>query len=127
MDRFLWICLGGALGTGTRYLVGVWASAKFGTAFPYATLIVNVSGCFLIAAIMQVALSTNLIPATLRLVLTTGFMGGLTTYSSFNYETTRFLQERSWGMGLLNFAVTTVACFTAGLLGFAVARRLFGA
>jgi CrcB protein len=126
MDRFLWICFAGALGTGTRYLVGMWASAKFGTTFPYGTLIVNISGCFLIATIMQVALSTNLVPATLRLVLTTGFMGGLTTYSSFNYETTRLLQERSWTMGLLNYAVTTTACFTAGLLGLALARRMFG-
>jgi fluoride exporter len=125
MDRFLWICLAGALGTGSRYLIGVWAGLKFGTAFPYGTLIVNVSGCFLIAAIMQVALATNLVPATLRLALTTGFLGGLTTYSSFNYETTRLLQERSWGLGLLNYAVTTTACFAAGLLGFAVARRLF--
>jgi fluoride exporter len=127
MDRFLWICFAGALGTGTRYLVGIWAGARFGTTFPYGTLIVNVAGCFLITAIMQVALSTNLVPATLRLVLTTGFMGGLTTYSSFNYETTRFFQERSWGMASLNFAVTTAACFAAGLLGIVAARRLFGA
>ena len=124
MDRFLWICFAGALGTGTRYLVGIWAGTKFGTAFPYGTLIVNVSGCFSIAAIMQVAISTNLLPATLRLALTTGFLGGLTTYSSFNYETTRLLQERSWGLGLLNYALTTLACFAAGLLGFALARRL---
>jgi CrcB protein len=81
----------------------------------------------LIALIMQLAASTNLMPTTLRLVLTTGFMGGLTTYSSFNYETTRLLQEGSWRMGLLNYAVTTLACFMAGLLGFALARRLFGA
>jgi CrcB protein len=127
MDRFLWICFAGALGTGTRYLVGIWASGRLGTIFPYGTLIVNVAGCFSITAIMQLAASTSLIPTTLRLVLTTGFMGGLTTYSSFNYETTRLLQEGSWRMGLLNYAVTTVACFAAGLLGFAVARRLFGA
>jgi CrcB protein len=127
MDRFLWICFAGALGTGTRYLVGIWASSRLGTTFPCGTLIVNVAGCFLIALIMQLAASTSLVPTTLRLVLTTGFMGGLTTYSSFNYETTRLLQEGSWRMGLLNYAVTTLACFMAGLLGFALARRLFGA
>jgi CrcB protein len=126
MDRFLWICFAGALGTGTRYLVGVWASTKFGTTFPYGTLIVNVAGCFSIAAVMQLAASTSVMPTTLRLVLTTGFLGGLTTYSSFNYETTRLLQERSWTMGSLNYAVTTLACFMAGLLGFALVRWLFG-
>ncbi len=126
MDRFLWICLGGGLGTGTRYLVGLWAGRTLGTAFPYGTLMVNVAGCFLIAAIMQASMTTEFVPPTLRLTLTTGFMGGLTTYSSFNYETTRFLQERAWGTGLLNYAVTTAACFAAGLLGLALARRLLG-
>lgn len=126
MDRFLWICFAGALGTGTRYLVGLWAARTFGTGFPYGTLTVNVTGCFLIAAIMHASLSTELVPPTLRLALTTGFMGGLTTYSSFNYETTRFLQERAWATGVVNYAVTTTACFVAGLLGFAVARRLLG-
>lgn len=125
MDRFLWICFAGALGTGTRYLVGLWAARTFGTSFPYGTLTVNVTGCFLIAAIMHVSLSTELVPPTLRLTLTTGFMGGLTTYSSFNYETTRFFQERAWGTGFLNYAVTTTLCFAAGLLGFAFARRIF--
>jgi CrcB protein len=126
MDRFFWICVAGALGTGTRYLVGIWAGRTFGASFPYGTLIVNVVGCFLIAAIMHVSISTGRVPQTLRLVLTTGFMGGLTTYSSFNYETTRFFQERAWGSGFLNYALTTTLCFAAGLAGFALARRLVG-
>jgi len=126
MDRFVWICFAGALGTGTRYLVGLVAARSLGTGFPYGTLFVNVVGCFLIAAIMHISLSTDLVPPTLRLALTTGFMGGLTTYSSFNYETTRFFQERAWTMGFLNYALTTTVCFAAGLLGFAAARRLFG-
>src|SRR5690348_10595853 len=102
MDRFLWICFAGALGTGTRYLVGLWAGRALGTAFPFATLIVNIVGCFLIAFVMQISLSTTLLSPTARLTLTTGFMGGLTTYSSFNFETTRLLQEGAWGTGLLN-------------------------
>ena len=51
MERFLWICLAGALGTGVRYLVGVWAAQRLGASFPYGTLIVNGAGCFLIALI----------------------------------------------------------------------------
>jgi fluoride exporter len=95
MTRLLLIGLAGALGTCTRYLVGLGARAMFGATFPFGTLIVNVVGCILIAAVTHVAISTNLISPTLRLVLTTGFMGGLTTYSSFNLETTGFLQERA--------------------------------
>jgi fluoride exporter len=126
MTRLLLISLAGALGTCTRYLVGLGAGRLFGTGFPFGTLIVNVVGCFLIAGITHVALSTELISPTLRLVLTTGFMGGLTTYSSFNLETTRFFQERAWYAGFINFGGTVTGCFVAGLLGFAVARQIFG-
>ncbi len=126
MTRALLIALAGALGTLSRYGIGLWAGRTLGTSFPYGTLIVNVVGCFLIAAITHVAISTDLISPTTRLALTTGFMGGLTTYSSFNLETTTFLQNRAWYSALLNFGLTTVACFVAGLLGFVVARRVFG-
>jgi len=126
MTRLLFICLAGALGTGTRYLVGLGAGRLIGTGFPFGTLIVNVLGCFLIAAITHVALATELISPTLRLTLTTGFMGGLTTYSSFNLETTQLLESRAWYAATVNFGATVVGCFLAGLLGFALARRVFG-
>ena len=123
MTRVLLIGLAGALGTLARYGVGVWAGKTLGSGFPYGTLVVNVVGCFLIALVSELALSTNLIPPTLRLTLTTGFMGGLTTYSSFNYETTSLLRDRSWATGLVNLCLTLVVCFAAGLLGLLVARR----
>ncbi len=125
MARFLWICLGGATGTGARYLIGLWAGQRLGTAFPYGTLIVNVSGCFLISFIMHLGLTLTSFPATLRLALTTGFLGGLTTYSSFNYETTRLL-DGTPRTALVNLGVTLVGCFLAGLLGLLLARRLVG-
>jgi len=126
MTRVLLIGLAGALGTIARYLVGLGARAAFGAAFPYGTLIVNVAGCFLIALVSQLAISTDLVSPTLRLTLTTGFMGGLTTYSSFNYETTELLRERAWAAGFANLGVTLVTCFGAGMLGLVVARRVAG-
>jgi CrcB protein len=126
MTRLLLIGLAGALGTCTRYLVGLGAGRLLGTGFPFGTLIVNLVGCFLIAAITYVAMSTDLITPTLRLTLTTGFMGGLTTYSSFNLETTQFVQSRAWSGALANFSATVVGCFLAGLLGLMAARRVFG-
>jgi len=126
MTRVLLIGLAGALGTICRYLVGLGAGKLLGTAFPYGTLTVNVTGCFLIALVAQLATSTTSISPDVRLMLTTGFMGGLTTYSSFNLETTAFLRERDWTMGLINLGVTLVFCFGAGLGGLAAARKLVG-
>ena len=73
MERFAWICLAGALGTGTRYLVALWAAQRFGSAFPYGTLIVNLAGCFAIAAVMHTALTLSWSP-TWRSAITIGFI-----------------------------------------------------
>jgi fluoride exporter len=126
VDRFVWICLAGGAGTGCRYLVGIWCGRALGDAFPFGTLVVNVAGCFCIAAITHVALSTDLVSPTLRAVLTTGFLGGFTTYSAFNLETTKLLAERGWGSALTNLCATVIGCFVAGLLGLAAAKRLVG-
>lgn len=124
VERLLWICLAGALGTGARYLVGLWAAQRLGTTFPYGTLLVNLLGCFLIAAIVQVALNVATFSPTLRLALTTGLLGGFTTYSSFAYETTQLFQTGSSGAAIANFGITTLGCFGAVLLGSVVGRAL---
>jgi len=124
--RILLIALAGALGTLLRYFVGLWAGRALGTSFPYGTLVVNTVGCFLIALVTHLALSTSWISPTLRVTLTTGFMGGLTTYSSFNLETTALFRERSWGTGAANLLVTLLGCFLAGILGLLAAKKLIG-
>ena len=75
MERFLWICLAGAAGTGTRYLIALWAAQRFGSSFPYGTLIVNLLGCFGITAVMHLAVTLTWSP-TLRSAITIGFIGG---------------------------------------------------
>jgi fluoride exporter len=124
MQQLLWVCAAGALGSGTRYAIGNWAAQRFGLAFPYGTLIVNLVGCFLIALVMHIAAHSAAFSPHLRVVVTTGFLGGLTTYSSFNYETTRLAQQGAAGLALVNFAVTTFGCLAAGLLGLALAQRM---
>ncbi len=125
MQRFLWVCFAGALGTGLRYWLGLWAQ-RFESPFPIATLIVNLVGCLLIAFVMQLALRVATFPPDLRVALTTGFMGGLTTYSAFNYETTRLWLSGARRLALLNAGVTVVGCLIAGLIGLVLARRLAG-
>jgi CrcB protein len=125
--RFLLICLGGAVGTGARFAVQTGAAAVLGTAFPYGTIAVNVLGSFLIGVVMYASMATELVDPTLRVVLTTGFIGGFTTYSAFNYETIALIENGSVARAGVNVAVTLVACLAAGFAGIAVARRLLGA
>jgi len=126
MERFLWICVGGAAGTGARYLVAGWALSLLGPAFPYGTLAVNLLGSFLLGGLMHVGLSTEWLSPTLRLAVTTGAMGGFTTYSTFSYETAKLFQERAIGLAALNVTVTVVACLAATFLGLLAGRWVVG-
>jgi CrcB protein len=125
MERLLWICLAGAAGTGARYLIAQWAAQRLGSAFPYGTLIVNLVGCFVIAAFMQAALTLSW-SATFRSALTIGFIGGLTTYSSFSYETMRLFEEGAPASAVVNVMLTFIGGFVAGYLGLLLARELLG-
>ncbi len=120
--RFLLVCLGGAAGTGARYLVGGWAAATFGPAFPYGTLGINALGSFLISAIMHLGLVAGALSPDLRVILATGVMGGFTTYSSFNYEMLSYFQRGAFLLGLAYFAATAGGCLVSGYLGLALAR-----
>jgi len=126
VERFLVICLGGAIGTGLRYLTSGVAARWLGADFPYGTLIVNVVGSFLIGLIQHVGTASLLIPETTRLFLTVGIMGGLTTYSSFSYETIRLAQVGSWGQAWVNVLVTTSLCLGVCFLGIAAGRLIVG-
>lgn len=124
MARFLLICLGGALGTGARYLISLWLAGLAGAAFPLGTLVVNVAGSFLLAAIVELSLATALIGPDARLILGTGVLGGFTTYSTFNYETLALLREGTWGLAALNIAATLAGCLIAGAIGIALIRAV---
>ena len=122
MERVLLIALGGAIGTVLRYLASVVSAKWFGTEFPYGTLIVNLSGAFVIGLVQQVGTETLLLPDNVRLFLTTGMLGGLTTYSTFSYETVRLMELNAWHQAWINIVVTTTICLSLCFLGIAVGR-----
>jgi CrcB protein len=119
--RVLIVFGAGGAGCVARYLVAL-AIGRRG--FPYATLIVNLVGSFLIAFILEWALLRKDIPANLQLALTTGFLGGFTTYSSFNAETTQLVLDGHAARGVANLCATVLGALAAGLLGLWVARRI---
>jgi CrcB protein len=122
MNRFLLVCLGGAAGSGARYLAGVGLTRLLGPDFPFGTLAVNLLGSFLISLLMELSVHYGAIPLEARIFLTAGVMGGFTTYSSFNYEVLAFLQRGLWGQALLYASATVVGCLGLGMAGMAVAR-----
>ena len=125
MIRVLWIGLGGFVGTIARYGVSVGTTALLGTsAFPYGTLAVNVLGSFALGTVMWLAVHTTGISPTMRLTLTTGLLGGFTTYSAFNHETFTLLQQRAYALAALYIAATVVICLGAGALGWTAARLM---
>lgn len=119
----LWVMIAGGLGSGARYLTGQWAAAAFGASFPYGTLIVNLVGCFALGAVVQLA-STGHWHPELRAAIAVGFLGGFTTYSSFNQDTLAMLSSGATGAAGLNVAITLIGGLAAGALGLAAARLL---
>ncbi|ABC83249.1 fluoride efflux transporter CrcB [Anaeromyxobacter dehalogenans] len=126
MARLLLVCLGGALGSGARYLTSAWALRAFGPDFPRGTLLVNVSGSFLLAGIMTASLQSEAFPPDLRLFLAAGVMGGFTTYSSFNYETLALLEQGRLAAAAGYLLATVLGCLAAAVAATLLVRWLAG-
>ncbi|MBX3205729.1 MAG: CrcB family protein [Labilithrix sp.] len=124
MTRLLFVCLAGAIGSGARYLVVTWTQRAFGESFPWGVLGVNVFGSFLIALVSVLAVSKIEMSETTRLTLTAGFLGGLTTYSSFNQDTLSMVDRRLYGTAALYVLATLATCLLAGVLGTKLGRSL---
>lgn len=115
--RVLLIAAGGAAGTLLRYGFSVWLAAP-GRPFPVPTLVVNALGCFVLSLIAGLTLKGLALPADVRLALSVGFCGGLTTYSSVNHEVIALVEEGRAPVALVYALVTVVVCGVAGVLGF---------
>jgi fluoride exporter len=125
MTRIALVAVGGALGSVLRYLVAMAAVAWLGPTFPWGTLAVNLVGSFLIGLVQSLAVESLVISEEARLFLSTGLMGGLTTYSAFSYETVRLAEAGAWTAAWANVLITTAACLTLCLLGLTTGRVLF--
>lgn len=102
VQKIIYVGIGGFIGAAIRYLVTLQSSKIINSNIPLGTLIVNVVGGFLIGMIMELSMSTNLISPNMRLFLTTGIMGGLTTFSTFSYETIGLINDGRYILGISN-------------------------
>src|SRR3954447_3068557 len=94
--RLLWIALFGAAGTLARYGLQGLVQIRSGATFPYGTLVINLTGCFLLALLYQLTVNRIIISPDMRIAIGVGFFGGYTTFSSFGWETAKMLEEGSW-------------------------------
>lgn len=124
MLKIVAVAVGGSFGAVARYLVSLWAADRFGAAFPYGTLIANVVGCFIIGAFMTIATERFIVSPHWRLFVTVGFIGGLTTFSSFSYETFKLLEDAQTALAVYNLALNVIVGFCATWLGIGLARLL---
>ncbi len=122
MLEIISVAVGGGMGATARYLISSWAVARFGAEFPYGTLMVNIAGCFIIGAFMTIATERLIVSPYWRLFITVGFVGGLTTFSSFSYETMHLLQEADTIRAAYNIGLNMLVGFIATWLGIGVAR-----
>jgi CrcB protein len=118
----VWVCIGGAAGSGARYAITLWTVERFGKSFPWGTLAVNIAGCLILGALMRTGEKTQILPAAAFVALTSGLMGGFTTYSSFNFEVFRMIESGHARMGLMYVGATLVGGALAGLAGYAGAK-----
>lgn len=123
MDRYLMVMLGGATGSLARYVVGTAIMNRVGGRFPFGTVFINITGSFLIGFMMAM-LTERLNPhPNWRLLLVVGFLGGYTTFSSFEWETLGLVRDGGRWLGLVNAAGSVLLGYVAVWLGAMIAGK----
>ena len=123
MNRYLLVLLGAALGGLARYVIGGAVMQRFGGRFPLGTLIVNVTGCFLIGILLPLLTERGEPRPNLRLFLVVGVLGGYTTFSSFAWESFQAVDEGSRWIGLANVTLSVILGYLAVWCGALLVRR----
>ena len=123
---YLWIALGGAVGTIARYGASSLAARSFGETFPWGTLLVNVSGSFVIGIFAALTGPDGrwLVAPDARLFVTIGVCGGYTTFSSFSLQTLNLVRGGEYSAALGNIAGSLILCLVAVWLGYAAGAAI---
>ena len=124
VHKYLLIGLGGFAGAMARYWMGTFVTQRMGLRFPFGTFLVNISGCFLIGFFMYLLAERGVLDAHWLYIIVVGFIGAYTTFSTFEYETMRALQDGQFGIGLLYVASSVMAGFIMVWLGAQAAKLL---
>jgi fluoride exporter len=125
MDRsILLVGIGGFVGSIARYLVSILLAGYASTVFPFATLIVNLAGCFLIGLLFALSERGNILSPEWRIFLTTGFCGGFTTFSTFSYESLRLMNDGEYLYMALYVLISVIIGLAATYIGILIVRSI---
>ena len=123
--RLLWyVGIGAAVGGISRYLLAGFVQQRAGADFPVGTLVINVTGSLVLGFIMRIALQTGAVSPEIRALLTTGFCGGYTTFSTFSYETAQLVEDGEYARAAIYVGSSVAVALLFTFLGFAAAQRL---
>ncbi len=121
--KILLVMVGGSIGALSRYAVSLWAAKLLGTRFPWGTLAVNLSGCFLIGlAFAWAERGLGIMNPSMRLFFVTGYLGALTTFSTYGMETVNSLREGTYLVAASNFFANNIIGAALVFLGLLVGR-----
>ena len=124
MRTTLVIAAAGALGAASRHLLESFVNRHWGDAFPWGTFVVNVSGSFVLGALVGLFAHKLGVPMWLRAAATVGFLGAFTTFSTFTYETVRLADDSAYALALLNVVGMTILGLAAAAAGLLLGRAL---
>jgi CrcB protein len=121
----LWyIAVGSAMGGVSRYLIGGLSQRLIAGTSPLGTLLINITGSFLLGLILRYGVETPTLTPEVRALLTIGFCGGYTTFSTFSYETVALAEDGQWARAALYIGLSVGLSLIATFLGFAAAREI---
>lgn len=124
MERFLLISLGAIVGANLRYWVGDWVAQRVGAAFPYGTLVVNLTGTLILGIFLTLATERFLLDPRWRILVAIGFCGSYTTFSSYTYESINLILTGQYVSGLLNLLGSAILGGVVMVAGILIGRMI---
>ena len=122
MEKFLLISTGAVLGANLRYWLGDWVSQKWGPAFPFGTLLINLSGSLILGFFMTIATQRLILDPRWRLLVAVGFLGAYTTFSTYTFDSFNLIFKGQWLAGLTNLLGSSLLGLLAVGLGIYLAK-----